>query len=94
MPNGSAVFQKTAIQLGKLGHRYEASPAEGAASSDCVSMSKQAGRQFVAVDDLPVAIPVTVRELELIESYLGDALDELFADPPFSKHRDATSRSP
>jgi hypothetical protein len=36
-----------------------------------------AGLAVEAVDDFPEAIPVTARELEVIETYLSAALDEL-----------------
>ena len=38
---------------------------------------RNAGLVVEAVDDFPEKIPVTARELEVIESYLSAALDEL-----------------
>jgi len=38
---------------------------------------RNAGLAVEAVDDFPEAIPVTARELEVIETYLSAALDEL-----------------
>ena len=38
---------------------------------------RNAGLAVEAVDDFPEAIPVTARELEVIETYLSAALEEL-----------------
>ena len=38
---------------------------------------RNAGLVVEAVDDFPEAIPVTARELEVIETYLSAALEEL-----------------
>jgi hypothetical protein len=38
---------------------------------------ENAGLAVEAIDDFPEAIPVTVRELEVIETYLSAALEEL-----------------
>jgi len=38
---------------------------------------RNAGSAVEAVDDFPEAIPVTARELEVIETYLSAVLDEL-----------------
>ena len=38
---------------------------------------RNAGSAVEAVDDFPEAIPVTARELEVIETYLSAALEEL-----------------
>jgi hypothetical protein len=40
---------------------------------------RDAGLAVEAVDDFPEAIPVTARELEVIETYLNAALEELSA---------------
>ena len=39
--------------------------------------ARNAGLAVEALDDFPEAIPVTARELEVIETYLSAALDEL-----------------
>jgi hypothetical protein len=66
--------------LGELGDSNGSHPTDASALGDSRSMPKLAGCQLMVVDDLPTAIPVTIRELELLEAYLGAVLDDLFKD--------------
>lgn len=47
-------------------------PAGGSVREKCLAV----------VDDLPPAVPVSVRELQLIEAFLGAGLDELLDGTP------------
>lgn len=36
--------------------------------------------EFTVVDNLPADIPITARELEVLETYLSDLIDQLLGD--------------
>jgi hypothetical protein len=47
-------------------------------SADVPQLSTQADGDQTVIDDLPMYVPVTVRELDVIELYLQSVLEEFF----------------
>ena len=52
--------------------------SQNQSSADVPQLSVQTDGDQTVIDDLPMYVPVTVRELDVIELYLQSVLDKLF----------------
>lgn len=63
-------------------------------SADSPQLSVQADGDQTVIDDLPMHVPVTVRELDVIELYLQNVLDELFGKCKSHHAKNGIERDP
>ena len=69
-------------------------PPKSKSSADLPQLSVQADGDQTVIDDLPMYVPVTVRELDVIELYLQSVLDELFGKCKSHHAKNGIQRDP
>ncbi len=60
-------------------HAGSDTSADGHGSRPAVSKERQTHTSLAAHDNWPANIPVTAREIEVIETYMSDVLDAILA---------------